>query len=249
MILELDVGNSRIKWRLVTADESALLAQGHVSGFAELRHLPELDAVIEMVRMCSVRGGSINKKIEEWIRGDYGIDLIRADVTRSGGGVTNQYADVSRLGIDRWLAMIAGYNRTGAACMVIDSGTAFTIDVVDANGLHQGGYILPGLALMQSSLESNTAIRLSDSYTEYSEKLGHSTDEAVFNGTVTALLAMIKQQGELLGEGGGRIFFAGGDAELLHGLAKLERSEIATSLVFEGLGIACPCANKKRVRV
>jgi len=249
MILELDVGNSRIKWRLITMGESELRAEGHVSGFEELNLLPELDVAIEMARMCSVRGGDTNKKIEEWIRRDYGIELARAEVTRSCGGVSNQYADVSRLGIDRWLAMLAGYNRADGACMVIDSGTAFTIDVVDAEGLHQGGYILPGLALMQGSLETNTAIRLSNNYTAYSKKLGHSTDEAVFNGTVTALLAVIRQQSELLCKEGVRTFFAGGDAELLHSLAMLEHSEIATSLVFEGLDIACPCPKIKRERV
>jgi type III pantothenate kinase len=125
--------------------------------------------------------------------------------------------------------------------MVIDSGTALTIDVVDAQGLHLGGHIIPGLRLMRGSLESNTAIRLSDNYSAYSQSLGHSTDEAVFNGTVTALLATIKQQSESLARVGDvEIYFAGGDAELLHGLAGLDRSEIVTSLVFDGLDVACP---------
>jgi|TARA_B110000238_G_scaffold187252_1_gene217192 type III pantothenate kinase len=137
--------------------------------------------------------------------------------------------------------MLAAYRRAGGACMVIDSGTALTIDVVDAQGLHLGGHIIPGLRLMYGSLESNTAIRLSDNYSAYSQSLGHSTDEAVFNGTVTALLATIKQQSESLARVGDvEIYFAGGDAELLHGLAGLDRSEIVTSLVFDGLDVACP---------
>ena len=137
--------------------------------------------------------------------------------------------------------MLAAYRRAGGACMIIDSGTALTIDVVDAQGLHLGGYIIPGLRLMHSSLEANTAIRLSDNYSTYSESLGHSTDEAVFNGTVTALLATIKQQSASLAKAGDvEIYFAGGDAELLHGLVGLDRSEIVTSLVFDGLDVACP---------
>jgi len=65
---------------------------------------------------------------------------------------------------------------------------------------------------------------------------------------VTALLATIRQQSEALAlVGGGDVFFAGGDAELLHGLAGLERSEIVTSLVFEGLDVACPLPDRERV--
>lgn len=241
MILELDVGNSRIKWRLLAADDLSVTCAGHAPGFEELRGVTELEAPVTMARMCSVRSGDVNQHLEDWVRAKHGIDLARAAVTQSCGGVTNQYADVSRLGIDRWLAMLAAYRRAGGACMVIDSGTAFTIDVVSAQGLHLGGYILPGLELMRGSLESNTAIRLSGSYAEYSEDLGHSTDEAVFNGTVAALLATIRTQSESFGGAGGvEIFFAGGDAELLHGLAGLERSEVVSSLVLDGLDVACP---------
>jgi len=241
MILELDVGNSRIKWRLLAAGDLAVVKAGHVPGFDELQRVTELDAAITLARMCSVRGGDVNRRLEDWIRAKYSVALVQASVTQSCGGVINQYADVSRLGIDRWLAMLAAYRRAGSACMVIDSGTALTIDVVDAQGLHLGGHIIPGLRLMYGSLELNTAIRLSDNYSAYSQSLGHSTDEAVFNGTVTALLATIKQQSESLARVGDvEIYFAGGDAELLHGLAGLDRSEIVTSLVFDGLDVACP---------
>lgn len=249
MILELDVGNSRIKWRLITAAALLPVSEGHVSGFEELQRVTHLEEVsIMMARMCSVRGGDVNAKLADWVRANYGVDLIQAKVTRSCGGVTNQYADVSRLGIDRWLAMLAAYRSADSACMVIDSGTAFTIDVLDAKGLHLGGYIIPGLNLMRSSLESNTAIRLSGNYSEYSENLGHSTEEAVFNGTVTALLATITRQNELLRSVGDvKTYFAGGDAELLHGLVALEGSEIVTSLVFDGLDVACPRPDSSKI--
>ena len=250
MILELDVGNSRIKWRLLAGDDLAVVKAGHVPGFDELQLVTELDAAITLARMCSVRGGDVNKRLEDWVRAKHSIALVQASVTQSCGGVTNQYANVSRLGIDRWLAMLAAYRRAGGACMIIDSGTALTIDVVDEQGLHLGGYIIPGLRLMHSSLEANTAIRLSDNYSTYSESLGHSTDEAVFNGTVTALLATIKQQSASLGKAGDfEIYFAGGDAELLHGLAGLDRSEIVTSLVFDGLDVACPHPNRNSGKV
>jgi len=247
MILELDVGNSRIKWRLLAADDLSVTGVGHVSGFDELQQVPELEVTISMARMCSVRGGDINKELKDWVRSKHGLDLLQAAVIQSCGGVTNQYADVSRLGIDRWLAMLAAYRRAGGACMIIDSGTAFTIDVLDAQGLHLGGYIIPGLKLMRSSLESSTSIRLSDNYSAYSQSLGHSTDEAVFNGTVAVLLATIKKLRESVGAV--EIYFAGGDAALLYGLAGLDRSEVVTSLVLDGLDIACPEPDNGRGQV
>ena len=247
MILEFDVGNSRIKWRLIEADTLAVCGEGHVSDFVELQCVPEFEASIEFVRMCSVRDPQVNLSIENWVRESFGVELQRAQVTRSCGGVRNQYKDLNRLGIDRWLAMLAAYNRAGGACMVIDSGTAFTLDVVDEQGLHLGGYIIPGLRLMRSSLEANTAIRLSQDYGSVSRELGHSTDEAVFNGTATALLAAINEQAQSLqGTGPGlKTYFAGGDAELLHRLAGIQSSEVVLSLVLDGLNIVCPWSAQK----
>ncbi len=240
MILELDVGNSRIKWRLLAQDSLVPSSAGHVPGIAELQRVQELDAVIAQARMCSVRAPEVNRQIEDWVRARWGIEIEQARVTRSCGGVTNQYEDVSRLGIDRWLAMLAAYRRAQGACIVIDSGTAFTLDLVDEQGLHLGGYILPGLRLMRDSLEENTGIRLSKDYSCNSQELGHSTDAAVFNGAVAALLATIKQLSQSLrSDKGTKIYFAGGDAELLHGLAGIKNSEIVLSLVFEGLDVAC----------
>lgn len=241
MILELDVGNTRIKWRLLAADTLLPLNTGHVSDLQQLQRVTELQVGISFARMCSVRGGELNQQIEQWVRDQYGIELQRAAVMVSRGGVSNQYADVSRLGIDRWLAMLAAYRRAGGACMVIDSGTAFTLDVVDAQGQHKGGYIIPGLGLMRSSLEAHTAIRLMENYSGDSRELGHSTDAAVFNGTLSALLATVELQRQALqAQGSVKIYFAGGDAELLHSLADIEGSEVVSTLVFDGLDVACP---------
>lgn len=242
MILELDVGNSRIKWRLLAADTMTVSAAGHVPGFSELQEVGELDAPITLARMCSVRSGEVNAQIGDWIASRYGVELQRAVVTQSCGGVTNQYVDVSRLGIDRWLAMLAAYKRCGGACVIVDAGTAFTVDLLDAQGLHLGGYILPGLSLMRSSLESTTAIRLTPGFQGRAETTGHSTDAAVANGTLTALLALVTQvmNSDGMRQLGAKLYFTGGDAELCSVHAAIEGSEVVPSLVFDGLDVACP---------
>ena len=54
----------------------------------------------------------------------------------------------------------AAFSQSNGPCLIIDSGTAFTLDVINEEGLHLGGFILPGLRLMRESLVSKTGIRL-----------------------------------------------------------------------------------------
>lgn len=242
MILELDIGNSRIKWRLL--DENS----GSPSNVSYAHNLPALYTellqipVPIMVRIASVRSGEIAGELEKWVREHWSLPVHIAKVSQSVGGVRNQYEHQNRLGVDRWLAMLAAFGKSNRACVVIDSGTAFTIDVVDRHGLHLGGYILPGLQLMRGSLEQNTGIRLAGLGDSGTIALGNSTDTAVNQGTLAALVSLIDKvvsQARIV-DANARIFFAGGDAELLASHAKVDDFEIASTLVLDGLAIACP---------
>lgn len=242
MILELDVGNSRIKWRLLdeqSGERSGLsYAQEEGDLFKELEKL----SVPLMVRMSSVRGGAANDTIEQWVDARWSLPVHIARVSQNVGGVTNQYADQTRLGVDRWLAMLAAFWVAKGTCVIIDSGTALTIDVLDRQGLHLGGYITPGLRLMRTSLEQNTRIRLSTKINQDSIALGNSTDTAVLNGTLASQVCLINKVVAETRENDAtaRIFFAGGDAELLAARSIVKEFEIAPSLVLDGLAIACP---------
>ncbi len=72
-------------------------------------------------------------------------------------GVTNAYQDCRRLGVDRWLAMVAAHNHYQQPCLVVDIGTAVTLDLVAADGAHLGGWIAPGFQLMSQSVLTRTA--------------------------------------------------------------------------------------------
>jgi type III pantothenate kinase len=77
---------------------------------------------------------------------------------RSAGGVTTTYLEPWRLGVDRFIAAIGAYHLTGGkAVCVVNVGTAITIDLVDMNGRHRGGAIVPGPALMVDSLLTRTS--------------------------------------------------------------------------------------------
>ena len=242
MILELDVGNSRIKWRQIEEAAATIISRGDVQGFAQLLEVPELSRKPAMVRMCSVRPGEVNQQLARWVEDSFGLQLHNAVVRSSCGGVSNQYADPGKLGIDRWLAMLAGFNRAGGGCVIIDGGTALTVDVIDAGGQHGGGYIVPGLALMRDSLVANTRISLSKKSSPASESLGHSTVEAVCNGTLVTLLALIERvtRSILSQDSRARVYFTGGDGDLLHKLSATQASEVVPGLVFDGLALACP---------
>ena len=241
MILELDIGNSRIKWRQLHAgdgaDDVAGPAVDNDSLIDELSTIQPAD-----VRLCSVRDASVTRTIRQWSRSSFAVDPSVAEVVRNCGGVTVQYADLSRLGVDRWLAMLSAYQRAGGPCVIVDAGTAVTLDIVAADGLHQGGYIVPGVKLMAASLEQNTGIRLLDATDSASMLPGNSTEAAVFNGNLTALVSLVQRvlssvEGQ---EPQAKLYISGGDAELLAPQINFARTELVSTLVLDGLAIACP---------
>lgn len=242
MILELDIGNSRIKWRQKSLQASASSAEGTYQNVEEFFTANSGQKKPEVFRFCSVREPLVTDRLIQWSRDHWGLEPRVAKVARDCGNVTVNYPDVSRLGVDRWLAMLAGFNRENGACVIVDCGTAFTLDSISPQGVHLGGFILPGLILMQQSLITNTGIRLSSQTKLESIDLGNSTDEAVLNGSLASLVALIEKQVTKLVRMSGetRLYFTGGDAALLARLTEYERSEIVPGLVLDGLTIACP---------
>jgi type III pantothenate kinase len=254
MILELDLGNSRIKWRLMLHDGS-IADQGAAQDLAEFQGSLAPKSKLSHCRICSVRRGAVLNDLVLWLDESFGLTAQVAKVTARCGQVANQYQDPARLGVDRWLAMLAAYQRVQGPCIIIDGGTALTLDILDSEGLHQGGFILPGLSLMARSLEQNTAIKLSTRGQVPSIAPGHSTDQAVRNGILAAVIALIerlhREQSDL-DSGGVRVVLTGGDAATIS--ATLEHSvlhpgpvtgvgepaEIVKDLVLDGLALACP---------
>ena len=240
-ILEIDIGNSRIKWRRFADDRKVVTSRGinlDINGFlAEQANHEKPSAV----RLSNVSDTKISSKIADWTGVNWNIQPIVAVVCAECSGVKIQYKDVSRLGVDRWLAMLAAYNQSDGPCLIIDSGTAFTLDVINEEGLHLGGYILPGLRLMRESLVSKTGIRLADQVLEPRLELGNSTQEAVFNGGVASLVALVEKEIEEQRNKGFKpnVFITGGDASVLDDLLTYPKSTIEEDLVLDGLSFGC----------
>lgn len=247
MILELDCGNTRIKWRLLPGSGGEAQAHGSVATVRELeRELAALgDPPLRWCRIVSVRSDEETRQVLTEITRERELHVLEARSASRCAGVRNGYHDFARLGRDRWLAIVGGYHLAGKACLVIDLGTAVTADFVRADGQHLGGFIGPGLLLMRAQLRSCTrGIRYGDDECAQAASAllpGRSTAEAVERGCLLMLRGFVREQyavaRELLGEDFD-VFLTGGDAGLVADVCPQAR--IRTDLVFLGLGLACP---------
>ncbi|WDY57595.1 pantothenate kinase [Pseudomonas sp. PSKL.D1] len=247
MILELDCGNSFIKWRVIHAADATIVGGGIVDTDKAL--LEDVSALVSLrlsgCRMVSVRSEEETAALCALIAQAFTIDAKVAAPAQQMAGVRNGYADFQRLGMDRWLATLGAFHLARGACLVIDLGTAAKADFVAANGEHLGGYICPGMPLMRSQLRTHTRrIRYDDASAERalsSLAPGRSTVEAVERGCVLMLQGFVHAQlaqAEALLGADFTVFLTGGDAPLVRGAAPHAR--VVPDLVFVGLAMACP---------
>jgi type III pantothenate kinase len=156
----LDVGNSSVKW--ATVRDGVLEGWGrffyHDEGFSRSasRDWEGLPAP-RVLAVANVAGAVMEREIAEWAAKAWNTTPYYIRATKQAGGVTNAYREPDALGADRWSAIVAAHHDTENPVCVIDCGTAITLDVVDAAGIHQGGLIAPGLDMMRRSLMKETA--------------------------------------------------------------------------------------------
>ena len=158
--LLMDVGNSRIKWGVLDNDQ--IKRTGHISqerirekGLQVLT--TKIPRRVDDVFISNVAGTTFATRLSGVVGMHCDCDVRFARTERRGWGVTNSYTQPRRMGVDRWVAMIGAWAEVGAACLVVDAGTAVTIDALDDEGKHLGGQIIPGVATMADSLSSATS--------------------------------------------------------------------------------------------
>ena len=195
MILDLDIGNTLSKWRLKDPNSSEIRSRGAVWTREEWRpgaDIPDLD-IVKVVRISSVARQAVLNDTVRLLKREVG-DVHVARSTREMLGVINGYDEPGRLGVDRWLGVLASYQLAGGCCSV-DCGSAITIDFVLPGGRHLGGYILPGLRLMIESLKLGTRNVAIDPDSEADELLapGCNTVEAVNHGIYMAAISAINR--------------------------------------------------------
>lgn len=246
MILELDCGNTFIKWRLLVGGPSTVSAEGVVdSDQALVQVVREQSLTLRACRLVSVRSDDETAQLIALLEQAFAVECRIAHSALELAGVRNGYEEYQRLGLDRWLAVVGAYQLVGGACLVIDLGTAVTSDFVAADGEHIGGFICPGVPLMRTQLRTHTRRTRYDA-DEASRALrglvpGRATAEAVERGCLLMLQGFVSTQlamaAELLGDSFA-VFLTGGDAALVESVIPAAR--VVPDLVFIGLAIACP---------
>ena len=156
----MDVGNTCLKWGVL--DNGAVRRTGHIS-HARIRDkglsvlTTKIPRHVDDALVSNVAGASFATRLSGVVSAHCGCDVHFARSERRGWGVTNAYAQPRRMGVDRWVAMVGAWAEVQAACLVVDAGTAVTIDALDDEGNHLGGQIIAGVASMASALTMATS--------------------------------------------------------------------------------------------
>lgn len=237
MRLEIDVGNTLLKWRLVNGAAQAV-QRVPVATLSEADFVSLADQPVTEVLVASVAGAQVRGLLDAVAMGYWGVVPRYAQTAAECSGVKNSYQDPSRMGVDRWLAMVAAYQQTQAAVMVVSCGSAITVDYLDALGVHQGGYILPGIYMMRRALVQDTArVRFDEQLDNITAEPGKSTAEAVEHGTYFVVRALAAQLAKDAHVRGAQLIFTGGDGALMHGYAGC--GVYRSTLVMDGLQWVC----------
>jgi type III pantothenate kinase len=236
MILEVDAGNTFIKWRYRQGNAAAAASGRWLTREFSVASLADCPEEPQQVLAGSVAGVAFEQALSESVASVWGVPVRFARTATAAAGVRNSYADPARMGVDRWLVMLAAWQRCGQACCIIDCGSAITIDLLGAEGEHLGGYILPGLRLMRQVLTGSTAGILVDRDIEvFSLEPGCDTSSAVAHGTnlmFSSLAQMLPRWLEQQ-QTGAPLLVTGGDGALFCELMGM--GELVPDLVLDGL--------------
>lgn len=195
MQLLIDLGNTRLKWALL--DDGTMAARGAFEhGGNAIVPALERDAVLADARIgrivvASVAPLALDVDLETFVRQRFGIEPEFLSSPAAALGVRNAYAEPARLGIDRFLALVAAHASCARAQVLVGVGTASTLDALAEDGTHLGGWILPSPALMRHAIATRTA-RVGDVEGRLVD-FADTTADALHSGILNATLAAIER--------------------------------------------------------
>lgn len=236
MKLLVDGGNTRVKWQLRSPQQVVASGYGQIDSsdlFAELAsHADSITAIVVSTVMSEAYRVQLQSRLAALTQ--IPIRFHWAEASR--GGLVNAYAEPAKMGADRWHAMYGAWARCRTGFVVVDAGSALTVDYVDGDGHHLGGYILPGQAMMLNSLRRDAARIGFDASEGADSSPGVSTTECVHHGLSWLRASLVASIQEGCGRYGIReLLVTGGDAErfLVHGLPAVH----CPDLVLDGLAL------------
>lgn len=232
MNLLLDLGNSRLKW-MFSEKQGQTLEYSDITAETLCylwRDLQPRKIGISCVGQATLL--NLIKVVAHELWRDIPIHFAISEF--AAFGVINSYVEPEKLGIDRWLALIAARQKTDSSLCVVDCGTAITVDVLNEKGEHQGGLICAGLTLMKNALASNTADL---PFANSTQKLGLATEteSAIYNGAVFSACGLIEKVMQQQPENT-KLFLTGGDSEIIASQLNCVFT-IEQNLVLNGLNL------------
>ncbi|HSV36925.1 MAG TPA: type III pantothenate kinase [Ramlibacter sp.] len=245
MFLAIDIGNTRLKWALFESAQSGAAVHAHGAEFLE--NIDKLAdgpwaALPRPGRMlgCVVAADAIKRRVEEQMEELWDVPVQWVVASAAEAGLTNGYDHPTRLGADRWVAMIGARHRVLAQgesrpLVVVMIGTAVTVEAVDAQGQFLGGFILPGHGIMLRALESGTA-GLHVPTGEVRE-FPTNTSDALTSGGTFAIAGAIERMVQHLRRHSGAepaCFMTGGAGWKMAPYMSVS-FELVESLIFDGL--------------
>jgi type III pantothenate kinase len=245
MTLLVDAGITFVKWARLEhgAIRDAHTAVHHGVDPAEWQsELGALGAPPTRVVVANAAGGVFAGRLVEWCRRTWGVVPEFPVAPPSAFGVTNGYREPGALAIDRWLGMIAAWHAARLPLLCVSAGTAFTIDLVDAFGMHRGACSLPGARLMRESLHAQTSGVAAAALLDppmIAGGFGVNTAGAVQQGGRLALAGLTDQSVGILEQACGmpvRVVLTGGAAPQVASLMR-HAVEQVPDLVLRGLAL------------
>ena len=259
LYLFFDVGNTRLKWAAVESTQNPSAQQkklwaysGSISSksLQSAEHRAELADYIAKtlpkpaaIGFCCVAGQdaitNLKSLFPQW--DDVQWQELKGDSTYTG--MRTQYQDPAKLGADRWAALIGTRALSKKNTLIVNAGTATTIDLHGSNGVHYGGWILPGLGLMQASLANNTA-QLDLATRSEQHGFGACTNDAIIGGCDAAQVGAILygiHQAKQINIPVEKIWIDGGNAKILakeiaqSNLPAKDLLEVTEGLVLRGI--------------
>lgn len=245
MKLLMDFGNSCCKWAVDNGnDDLQVVAIQYATPSSTERVREILQAInlneVNQIHAVSVLGDDFDESFAAMLSQHCSCELIFYASQKEAFGITLSYDNVQSYGVDRYSAIVAAHHRVTGDKIVIDCGTATTIDVIDAQGVHAGGLILPGAHLMVKSLSKET-IGIPDSdLASDASVLSNNTQSAVYSGCISmmqyGLYGIIKQL-TTSDEDNTTLVITGGASHMLNHLPSNVLCERRPNLVLEGLQI------------
>jgi len=236
MIILIDIGNTRTKYSIVSDNKRTPMTAISNELFTNDFFNKQFNNAFKMI-VASVNHNKLTDELSAWCKiNKVTYQRVISEVKKNN--VLTGYQQPKKLGVDRWLALVgAAELLPNKNILIIDAGTATTIDLLAANGQHQGGWILAGITTLITSVLAETAQVQANDNEKESIAFGLDTSANVHNaawaataGTINLAISQAQQQGIPLDE----VILTGGNGTLLSTLIS-QQSRVIDDLVLRGL--------------